>query len=69
MNTPDKIRLSLDVSERARRNLKLFAAAAGLSMSDALDEILTRHMPGIAGQQLGAAHVALYEDEQPGASA
>ncbi len=58
-NTPLE-RIQLDVSPAAKLNLKLFAtlSGSGVSMSTALDKILTEHITEIARIEFGDVRLA-----------
>lgn len=47
----EKVKLQLEVSEEAKRNLKIHAVLTDQSMSDAIDEILTNYLPLIRGHK------------------
>jgi antitoxin component of RelBE/YafQ-DinJ toxin-antitoxin module len=57
-NQPKLIRVQLDISDDAKRNLRIISAAAGLSMSEALDLLLTEHISEIAKERFGVAITA-----------
>lgn len=47
----EKVKLQLEVSEEAKRNLKIHAVLTDQSMSEAIDEILTNYLTLIRGHK------------------